>query len=199
MLKFLKYTILGTVAFLLLSNSYISEPGDQTEGNCVSYVTVQGSSNVNQFSFNNTNPIIQDSAGIKKDEVQYQIVQIPVYSFTGKNKHMLKDFLDLIKASEYPFIILALESRDLVPCEKHTEPTNFKTRITIAGVTNAYVVPCKVVACNNNGYLVKGDLKIKLTDFNINPPQKFFGMIKVNNEVFIDYAFKFSPENDIFK
>jgi len=191
---------MGVAAFILQSNSCISAQGKfQSEKKCNSYVTVRGSSNVNHFSFNNTNPIISDSAEIKTSTERYQIVQIPVHSFTGPNTHMLNDFLNMIKASEYPFITLALEPRDLIQCEKHTEPTNFKTKITIAGATNAYVVPCKVVACNNSDYLVKGNLKIKLTDFHLNPPKKFVGMIRVNNKVFISYAFKFHTKKDKFR
>lgn len=200
MLKFLKYLILGVAAFLLQSYFSIPEQDNPNhEDRCTSYVTVKGSSNVNHFSFNNTNPIIKDSAEFKTQTEHYQTVQIPVRSFTSPNTHMINDFLNLIKASEYPNITLALEPRDLMQCERHTEPTKFKTKITIAGTTNVYVVPCKVTACDKNEYLVEGNLEIKLTEFHLNPPKKFFGMIRVNNEVSINYAFTFHPGNNIFK
>ena len=200
MLKSQTYIMCVIVVFILQSRSYISAQGtSQLEDKCTSYVIVKGSSNVNSFRFTNPNPIVKDSATEKKGEEKYQMVEIPVHSFSGPNTRMLHDFLNMIKASEYPYITLALEPRDLMQCERHTEPTKFKTKITIAGSTNTYVVPCKVVACKNNKYLVEGNLEIKLTDFQLNPPKKFFGMIRVNNNVSINYAFNFHRGNDIFK
>lgn len=200
MLKILTYFIEVVAIFMLQPGYSISAQNKlQSEEKCTSYVIVKGSSNVNNFRFTNPNPKVKDSATIRKGEERYQIVEIPVHSFSGPNTRMLHDFLNLIKASQYSNITLALEPRDLMQCEKHTEPTKFKTKITIAGATNTYVVPCKVVACKNNEYLVEGNLEIKLTDFQLNPPKKFFGMVRVNNNVSINYAFKFHRGNDIFK
>jgi len=200
MLKSLTYIIWGVAIFMLQPVYNISAQNKpKLEGKCTSYVIVKGSSNVNSFHFSNPDPIVKDSAKVKKGKERYQIVEIPVHSFSGPNTRMLHDFLNMIKASKYPNITLALEPRDLMQCERQTEPTQFKTRITIAGATNTYVVPCKVVACKNNEFLVEGKLEVKLTDFQLNPPKKFFGMVRVNNKASINYAFKFHRGNDIFK
>ncbi|WP_394331163.1 YceI family protein [Draconibacterium orientale] len=62
--------------------------------------------------------------------------------------------------------------------------------ITLAGHTHKYVVPCKISACDSSEILINGSLKVNLTDFNIEPPKKVLGTIKVNDEVFITFAFK---------
>ena len=191
MLRFLNYIIWGTVIILQSNFCFADLSYAEPKDKCSGYVTVTGSSNINHFSFNNINPVIDDSAETKKETGRYQIVKIPAHSFTGSNTRMLNDFLNIIKATDHPFIMLSLDPRDFVHCEKHDKPTYFKTKITIAGVTNTYVLPCIVTACCNKSYIIKGNLEIKLTDFNINPPKRFLGMIKVNNEVSINYAFTF--------
>ena len=68
---------------------------------------------------------------------------------------------------------------------------NFNTTITIAAVSNSYIVPCKLDSCENSGYVLRGKLNVKLTDFGIDPPHKFFGIVKVNDDILIDYVFRF--------
>ncbi len=105
----------------------------------------------------------------------------------------------MVKASEYPFIFMAIEPRSLEECRKVGGRSDFKTTITIADVSNSYVVPCSIDSCDGSGYLLKGSLEVKLTDFKIDPPKILFGMIKVDNEVLIDYAFRFYPGDAIFQ
>ena len=91
---------------------------------------------------------------------------------------------------------MTIESRNMAECLKNKGLSDFKTEITIAGVSQRFVVPCGVDTCLSSGYVLKGSLEVKLTDFGIDPPKKFFGLVKVNNEVLIDYVFSFQTDND---
>ena len=112
---------------------------------------------------------------------------------------MRNDFLEMVNASEYPLITLAIEPRGLAECRKKEGLSDFRTKITIAGVSKSYDVPCGIDSCESSGYVLKGSLEIKLTDFGLDPPKKFFGMVKVNNKVRIDYVFRFRTDDDIFR
>ena len=129
-----------------------------------------------------------------KDIFQRKI-RIPVEEFTGPDKRMTKDFYEMVDAGEYPFINIFLESKNKANFDEETGLTNFRAKISIAGTTRKYLVPCEVVSFKNSKYIVKGHLQVNLTDFGIEPPTKVFGMVKVNNQVFINFAFNFNSGN----
>jgi len=199
-LKFFTYSFFLTAAFLL-HYSYDAAGQEKTlsKTGCVSHIEIHGSSNVNQFQLINHNPKIVRLPGGVEGKQRYQRIEIAVNQFKGANNRMRNDFLEMVNASEYPFIIMAIEPRNLAECRKDKGLSDFKTIITIAGVSNSYVVPCGIDTCKTSGYLLKGNLKVKLTDFKIDPPKKFFGLVKVDNEVLIDYVFRFQTDDAIFR
>ena len=161
---------------------------------CDSYLIIRGSSNINQFQFISYQPETINSENLRKNKT-YRNVKIPVNSFTGSNKRIIKDFNKMLNAEEYPFIKIAIERREFAKCVGKKGLTNFKTEITVAGNSNFYKVPCAVYACQKTGYIIEGNLDARLTDFEIDPPKKFFGLVKVNDEINIQYVFWFPPEN----
>lgn len=198
-LKILQYIFFLAVVILMHHNYAQGQDVTDAENDCVNHISIHGSSNVNRFQLINHNPKILRLSNRDNDNKPYQRIEIAANDFKGDNDRMRKDFLEMVNASEYPFITLDIESRSLKECRKKKETRDFKTIITIAGVSNSYVVPCKLDSCRSSGYMLKGNLKVKLTDFGIDPPQKFFGIIKVNNEVLIDYVFRFQPDDAIFR
>jgi|AntRauTorcE11898_2_1112593.scaffolds.fasta_scaffold00719_8 hypothetical protein len=198
-LKFFTYSFFLAAAFLLKYNYATGQEKPLSNTDCESHIEIHGSSNVNQFQLINHDPKIIRLSGADNDKKRYQRIEIAVNQFEGANKQMRNDFLEMVNASEYPFIIMAIEPRSLVECRKDKGVSDFKTIITIAGVSNSYVVPCGIDTCKSSGYLLKGNLEVKLTDFKIDPLQKIFGLVKVDNEVLIDYVFRFQTDDAIFR
>ena len=79
--------------------------------------------------------------------------------------------------------------KDFLNSETYTDQP---IQITIAGVTREYHVFCLVNSCSDNLIYVSGYRYIKLTDFNLDPPKKFQGLVKVKDEVLINFGFVFS-------
>lgn len=198
-LKYLRHTFILAIVILLQFHSASGEKSPGAESDCVSIISIHGSSNVNKFQLTNHNPRIVRSSEKAEDKKRYQRIQIAVTEFQGENERMREDFLELVNASEYPFISMAIEPRILQRCLKNKGVFDFKTIITMAGITKSYIVPCKLDTCGSSSYMLNGKLEIKLTDFGIEPPRKFFGLIKVHNEVLIDYVFRFQADDDIFR
>ncbi|MFO7977404.1 MAG: YceI family protein [Bacteroidales bacterium] len=196
----LKYSLYLAAAFLLHFNDEAAgRELPEIDNECESHISIHGSSNVNQFQLINHNPRIVKRSDQGQEEERSQRIEIPVNEFQGDNKRMREDFLELVNASEYPLIIMTIEPRNLEECLKARGLSDFKTEITMAGVTQHYIVPCGVDTCERSGYVLRGSLEVELTDFGIDPPRKFFGLVKVNNEVLIDYVFRFETDDDIFQ
>ena len=60
--------------------------------------------------------------------------------------------------------------------------------ITIAGITHLYKIDCSIVKCSETQLLV-GSQKLKLTDFKLEPPEKLYGLVKVSDEIEVNFSF----------
>ena len=192
MLHFFKYQI--TVIILLLVSVFnYGEDGNKPNADeiCIDYVIIQGSSNINQFEFINYEPEVETDLNKPQKKEDYRNIQIPVKKFSGPNNRMLNDFLKMVKASEYPYIKIDIEPREKADFDEVTGLTNFRTRISIAGNTHTFVIPCQINFCEDSEMVLEGDLELELSDFEIEPPKKLLGTVKVNDEVFITFAFKY--------
>lgn len=196
--KILTYLILLTATSLIYRDITANDKkGTREEAECESYVSIQGSSNINQFQFISYNPEVNNRTAQNPEKEPYQNIQIPVYDFSGPNNRMLNDFYKMVNASQYPNININIEPRELADFDETTGMTNFRTKIFIAGNSREYVVPCRIIFCDGEVPVLKGKLKVELTDFEIDPPTKIFGTIKVDNEVFINFAFRLQSKKTL--
>jgi hypothetical protein len=161
-----------------------------------SYISIKGSSNINNFQLVNQSPNlekfdIRDLINNAGNSDTYERIQVDVKEFICRNKFLCEDFQELLSASEFPYIYIYIKRRDFPGNQKVGEVFNLQTKITIAGVTRNYTIPCRIVPFDNSGFELTGSKYIALTDFNLNPPKKVFGAIKVNNDVFINFGLRF--------
>lgn len=166
------------------------EKTDKTES-CDNYVLIQGSSNINKFEFVNNNPDLTNIPGNTEDDKISQNIRIPVRDFSGPNKMMLNDFYKMLNADQYPYIKIMIETYDSASFDEESGATLLDTKITIAGKTKDYIIPCDVIYCEDAGVILKGNLEVQLTAFDIEPPKKVLGTVKVDNDVFITFAFSY--------
>ena len=197
--KFNTYKCFLISIFLLLSFSLSAEKLSEGDVNRQNYVSIQGSSNVNEFQLINSDLELDEMDSGVESNARYRNIRIAVDEFTSNNQRMVQDFREMVNASKYPYIKIGLERRELADFEETSGLTNFSMIITLAGKTKEYTVPCEVFSKLNSEYVLSGNFSIKLTDFGIDPPAKLLGLIKVNNEVFINFLFNFDSEEVLTK
>jgi hypothetical protein len=171
-------------------------------GTCSNYINITGSTNVNRFEFRLAFPLHQvfsvDPSDLKDQYNQdmYKIY-LPAKSFKADNQLILRDFLTLIKADLHPDIIIGVGYSQLLDFHLGNNPEIQYVRITLAGVTKVYPVAFLADVCSGNLVYVRGHKNIRLTDFGIQPPEKFLGLMKVENEVLINFGFVFMFGSEI--
>ncbi len=163
---------------------------------CRNYINIVGNTNLNQFEFRLDFPLHQifpvDNSGLTTDQHTgiYEIT-LPVKRFEASNQILYRDFLALLKANLHPKIIIGIGYDKLLEFLEGENYTVQNIQITLAGVTKEYPVSCIVSSCSDKLVYISGYKHIKLTDFNIQPPEKFQGLVKVENEVMINFGFVF--------
>jgi len=104
---------------------------------------------------------------------------------------MLNDFYKMLNADQYPYIKIEIEPYNSTNFDEESAGTLLDTKITIAGKTHDYLIPCELIFCENSGAILKGGLEVQLSAFDIDPPSKILGTVKVNNDVFITFSFRY--------
>lgn len=184
----MKYFILYGFCLLLCSKNFAAPEGEiKLEKNKNNFVLIQGSSNINEFELKNDSPSVENASS----NPGYHIIKIKVDEFAAENLRMVKDFKQLINASEHPYIRIAVQNKEKSDFEETNGLTNFNIRVTLAGISEEYTVPCQLNNQPNGSYTIEGNFAVKLTEFKLDPPVKLFGLVKVNNTVFVNFVFHF--------
>ncbi len=161
------------------------QPSDGERG-CSDYIIINGESNVNSFSFNYYNafsPVVGESCtGSGSDRVE---IDVRVKDFNTRNPLMYNDFLDLLRACDYPVITIDF------PVEVLNQPFGkyiSQVDISLAGKRRSYTMVWDIARCSEGSYL-SGSKSLLLSDFDLRSPERLNGLIKVKDEISVSFGF----------
>ncbi len=162
-----------------------------------SRVFIQGTSNVNHFTCDCSNEFeVRHYKVFQSSPSQMVFVDtklyLPVTLFDCKNRKMDRDLQRALKADQYPTVELELtnlhiSSSNLSQLEDQWAEATAKVNITLAGVTKTQFVRVKVKRADSSALQIDGSKSLKMTDFEITPPEVLFGMIKVNDQITLHF------------
>lgn len=198
----LKYVLLLGMLFMTTAREMLAQPAGKEissrKNSCLNFIHITGESNVNQFSFSfNQSEILNRKVGGSSDTGDV-IIRIPIREFRASNQMMYSDFLEMMKESEYPIIEICFKRKQLYRANAGNNGSCPDIQITIAGVTRVYKIDCSIFPCADNLF-IQGEKKLKLTDFRLKPPVKLKGLVKVSNDINVNFGFMitFADENPL--
>ena len=150
-----------------------------------SEVSIKGKSNVNSFECKYNPDFIENDLQVSIARNNNKIVlegaklSIKSAGFDCAHKMITKDFKSILKAEEYPHIVINVKELNAVK-----ENITAKLNVKIAGIEREYLVP---VTYNQTTDNVKGQLKLNIKDFKLKSPKKLLGMVVVNDNVDINF------------
>jgi hypothetical protein len=100
---------------------------------------------------------------------------------------MYDDFLELVKAREFPVLKIIIPKEWIEKANKNKGTSCPEIEIMLAGVTRIYKIDCNLYDCGSNRF-IQGLKMIKLSDFNIQPPVKLSGLVKVSDEIAVNFG-----------
>ncbi|MBP0905393.1 YceI family protein [Mariniflexile gromovii] len=149
---------------------------------------VKGTTNVSNFScvfnINKFKNPIQVTYHLKSDKMVFNKTALILETdcFDCGGKAINSDFQKILKADRYPQIKLYLKEISQI---ENTLDVHALVNIEIAGITKSYKIPVKVK--NNETLRIAGDLRISLSDYNLEAPKKIFGLISVDDKIEIHF------------
>ncbi len=165
-----------------------------------SILRVDGKTNINSFScevpeYGRTDTI-WTMAGVGEKVKAGGELSIQVARFDCHHKIMTKDLQKTLKAKDYPLMKIRFVGFDK-DLEKLTQAGHLQgeAEIELAGVTRRMNINFAVVPKAQGFLQLVGTKQILFSDFQLKPPSKLGGAIKVKNELLVEFTLFFKPLN----
>jgi|WetSurMetagenome_2_1015567.scaffolds.fasta_scaffold27087_4 hypothetical protein len=187
-------------SFMGLKNPYPEKT--PMNNNSSVYIDIEVESNINRLLFeyylgegciyfeNHSSP--NSAPGISR----YSVI-VPVKDFKCINRFGYRDFLSLLRADQFPYLEVKIPL-DGINFSRAGESVLLKNvNFIVAGVSKDYDINCNIGNGIGNSLKLNGSAKIRLTDFDLEPPVKSLGFIRVKNEIIVNFSFCFRTTESI--
>ncbi|MBR9756650.1 MAG: YceI family protein [Algicola sp.] len=177
------------LVFALLSFTLINETKTTVLLSSESKLYVEGTTNISDFNckfdINALKGKIPVTFVKHSNNLTFKQAKLTLNNncFDCGSKGINNDFNKLLKTENYPQIVLTLNELKQNPAAGNVAEA--KLQIDMAGITKPYNIPVNIN--KENGFRVKGQLDLKISDFKLEPPKKVFGLIKVKDVITIHF------------
>lgn len=164
-----------------------------------SNLRVFGTTNVNKFNCDISEYAALDTISCNKIKLKegYTMaggLQLDVASFNCHNPIMTSDLRKTLKSKEYPYLYVRFINIAKLPeLKPSAEIIGGWVEIEIAGVVKRFDMQYAISAASADQVVLSGKRQLLFSDFNITPPSRLGGMIKVNNELEVSFTLQMRP------
>ena len=118
-------------------------------------------------------------------------LEVPVGTIDCGNRHMSRDLRETLQADAFPSIRFDLGRVERVS----SDSVVVSGMLTIAGISRDVRVAGAVTSQSDGRWRLEGTKRLRLTDFGIDPPTKFLGLVRVHNEIDVRFDLFASRRN----
>jgi len=162
-----------------------------------SKVSVQGSTNINEFTCFSDETYSQHSANLfindLKNNITFHnvILNVTTESLQCGNEVMNRNLYQTLSTDKYPFIVVEL----LQASTKDGQPLNFsqwmhmtgKVYLSLAGERRVQQIDFVAKQSSDGIYHFIGEHNISLSQYNLDPPTALFGLVKVKDIITVKF------------
>ena len=162
-----------------------------------SKLAIHGATNINRFTCSVDSYAGRDTLhyfnNYASSELQFNSNRmiIPIQKFDCGSVQISKDFRSALKSHLYPYLQIRFVSLGDNSVKKNQNITG-RMDITLAGVTKRYDVQFKT-HLENNDLILSGVHPVNFADFKLTAPEKLRGMIRVRDELKVDFHLVLKP------
>lgn len=190
-----RFSFIAIIIFGLISWSGIIDGNSSTKDSGSGFIEITVQSNINRLIFNYNltgNCII--SSGAAKTKYDYDTsglkISVPIRDFECRNQSVYEDFLRLLKADQFPYLEIDVpQYQAFNVSENETSVLEKEIAITVTGISKKYDIICRIEKNGAQNEILYGIAQIRFTDFEIKPPVKFSGLVKVKDEIIVKFGF----------
>ena len=130
----------------------------------------------------------KERAAISPKQVSVEI-SILVEGFRCGNKRMDRDLKKALQAERFPTIHFAFLQAENVAAAVGDDPQRLRTEgdLTIAGVTRRVEFVVHGHRLADGRMRARGDTVVQMTDYGLKPPKRFFGLVRVQDQLAVRF------------
>lgn len=150
-----------------------------------SSLAINGSSNVNKFNCRldkniGIKELVVNSSASGKVDLKGRL-KVKVNDIDCRRRMMNRDFRRTLKSEQYPDLVISFQSFDKNPFNASSAAIKGRVIIELAGVKKDFVIDMQVKKTGSDTFQIKGNRLFQFIDFNLTPPDKLGGLIKVKD------------------
>ncbi len=164
-----------------------------------SSLVIHGKTNVNNFDCELIQQLGEETLQVTSENSDFKldfdglVLKFDIKQFDCGHEIMNKDFRSILKSDKHPFLFLKINEIYINEETSLMEKLDVRSFVTIslAGVERTKMIE-KATVINHDDHLVtfKGSKVLQMTDFRIDPPTKFLGLVSVENELEVTFEIK---------
>ncbi|MDA3819878.1 MAG: YceI family protein [Candidatus Delongbacteria bacterium] len=161
-----------------------------------SSLTVTGTSSLDDWELKATGLGAETGLKLKGSvvsEIEYVKFTSPVKGLKSDKNNMRRKARKALKRRKFPQIKFTMKGD-----EPHTvsgKNADITGMLTVAGKTKEIIAPVDFTVSSDRQFTVSGKVRLKMSDFGIDPPTAFFGTLKTGDEVEVKYNLEFTKVN----
>jgi polyisoprenoid-binding protein YceI len=190
------YTLAVTILALMIAVNAQAQEYFMLQTNN-SKLVVEGTSTVHDWEVEATE--FSAETLVKLDEnavshIEHVEFSTPATSLKSGKRLMDNKAHEALKANKFPEIKFALKNPESITLSGEQATVN--GLLTIAGKTREVQMTVDLDMKNEQTLGVSGQVPVKMSDFNIDPPTAMMGTIKAGNDVMVKFDLEFRKSSD---
>lgn len=163
-----------------------------------SSLNIEGRSNLSPFCCKVTNYLEADTMQYVKNETTRQFIftnsclTIDINNFDCHQRIITNDFRKTLKADQNRFLKIQFISLEAFDVRNH-QIVKGKVEILIAGQVKCTTIDFKTNPTNTGLIQMNGTKTLLFSEFNLHPPKKMAGIIKIKEEIRVNFQLFFKP------
>jgi hypothetical protein len=163
-----------------------------------STLNIEGRSNLSPFCCEVTKHLESDTLQYVKNEAARQLVfnnsrlTVNINDFDCHQRIITNDFRKTLKADQNRFLkiqFICLDAFDM----QHTQTVRGKVEILLAGQIKCTTIDFKTCVTSSGLIQMNGTKTLLFSEFNLTPPKKLAGFIRIKEEIKVNFQLYFKP------
>lgn len=164
-----------------------------------SSLNIEGRSNVSAFYCEVTKYLEADTLQYVNNETTRQFVftnsslSVDINDFDCHQRIITSDFRKTLKADQNRFLKIHFISVDAFDVCNHNQVVKGKVEILLAGHIKCTTIDFKINATSTGLIQMNGSKNMLFSEFNVAPPRKLAGIIRIKEEIKVNFQLFFKP------
>lgn len=132
---------------------------------------------------------MNENNSLEEFKITYLKLIVPIWKLDSGNESMDENMQEALSAEVNPNIVFELISPVVFSFKNVIDSItiNATGNLTVAGTKKSVDLNITVVTQSENEFEFKGEIKLLMTDFGVEPPSMFFGTMNTGNEITVKF------------